>query len=277
MAQHDPEVINLIQRYFPGGLEELKEKDQNVSQSIVSVPCGSNDGIKEPLTIETTFTDKERAVGKRPARLTPGAPVASSYMQHHNLSPVYPPYYTGAPFYGYDALMFDQRLMNPLSTPTLASSSSESELVTGTETTVFNQLTGAFSTTQNILETNQTRTDSDSGDSATTNIYSYREQTQNISYPNSYYPSWPSNLLDPSFYSSPFSPPLPWHSSSSFLLPYFSLPVGGSVAPLPFMLSPLALNRPPPSYCEYGSPFPAASSGFCPIVLTPRGVSGKAK
>lgn len=241
--RHDPEVLQLIHKYYPGGTQELKEK------------AIQQEGVSKGLTIQTTFPPKDsvnhknRNCGQRCTIPHPVFPF--SPFQPTSLYPLETVYYEQTGF-GFTA--------NGNSTTI-----SSAEVVPGAESTSFNSFSG-WMTSTNVIEAN-TKAESDSGDSSTTNVFSFQELAQGINPPLHLpvLPPWSPQSTEP----SPSSPPF-----------YAALP---SPMGWPYMISmlPYTSNSPPLLY----SPFPIGrsfrSSFNCdlphPPLISPPRMNTKAK
>ena len=244
MNQQDAEVINLVKKYFPLGLQDYKFKDQAMGE----VKSDDPDSTNPSLTVPANFAEGQG--GYRESTMHGALPT------NPQLPFPMPPLYNGYPLYPLE-LGFDHRFTSPTGHPYFAVpmteiSASEVDLST------FSPAIGAFPPTQSLSDANQCKSDSESGESAISSSYSSRESrppTVVVANP------WAPRPME-SVYSAPMFSPTAW-PIQNIVYPYFSVPFNpGTLNSFPYLLPSTNPLSPPPNMFDY--PFPAS-----PLTVSP--------
>lgn len=208
LNQQDPEVVKMVEKYFPLGISEAKRKEGN--KSVCNDDCAVDTETADELK---NLSFQSNLLSDRTATFFYGAD--NGQFSVAQLPLPLPPMYSSYPLYPVESGTFENRFANYppyVSLPMgIGVDSSDCE-------------------TMPILpDGSHSKGDSDSGDSATTNVFSYRDLSSAVSYPYSS-SAWPPRPPQDSIYSPSLWP------INNVLYPYLSVPVNTAFASVPYVM-----------------------------------------
>jgi hypothetical protein len=299
MSQHDLEVIALIHKYFPGGIDELKEKAETQTSQQQEQTANNNNSLtvrtnnmngygytSSSKSYHNSYHHRSNSNPKYSSSSPSMFPSFASSANNSHASPstmifpspqsvVYPPPFSPIPFYDYSFFgnhhQYPSSVTASASTPVASGGIMD---VVETESIPFSPLSGRLATA-NLYESSTVKTDSDS-ESANTNTLSassrsdhYQQQHHHHgthSHHNSIYgyeiPTTPTPLYGPFSPCPTTAAAIPWHFMANNVPPMmfpYIYPSGSPSATAPLYFSPFPSPRNATTFYDTNS---SSSSSF---------------